>query len=222
MVTTGDFNADGNDDIAVVSQNALPAGGAVAVFLSNGNGTFTHEQTLTLPRVDADFPTAITAGLVDAGLTVDLVIANLGTANVTILKNSGVNGSSRFSIDQHLPVGGRAPSSVQLGDLDGDSHNDIVTTNLLSNDVSIFQNNGDGTFQAATVLSAGRGPAFAELIDLDQNGSLDIAFSNSDASNRFGILRNKGDGTFLAAETSGLALLSDGTLAFSLVPGQFD
>jgi hypothetical protein len=226
IVTTGDFNSDGNDDIAVVSQNALPAGGAVAVFLSDGDGTFTHEQTLTLPQVDADFPTAITAGLINAGGTVDLAISNLGTANVTanvtILSNSGVAGSSRFSIDQHLPVLGRAPSSVQLGDLDGDGDNEIVTTNLLSNNVSVFDNNGDGTFGTATILSAGRGPAFAELIDLDQNGSLDIAFSNSDAGNRFGILRNRGDGTFLAAEASGLALLSDGTLAFSLAIGRFD
>jgi hypothetical protein len=222
MVTTGDFNADGNDDIAVASQSALPAGGAVAVFLSDGDGTFTHEQTLTLPRADADFPTAIAAGLVNPGGTVDLVLSNLGTANVTILSNSGVAGSGRFSIDQYLPALGRAPSSVQIGDLDGDGDNEIVTTNLLSNNVSIFDNNGDGTFATATVLTAGQGPAFSKLIDLDQNGSLDIAFSNSEAGNRFGILRNRGDGTFLAAETSGLALLSDGTLAFSLAVGSFD
>ena len=222
MVTTGDFNADGNDDIAVVSQNALPAGGAVGVFLSDGVGNFNHEQTLTLPRVDADFPTSITAGLVNAGTTVDLVISNLSTANVTILKNSGNAGSSRFSIDQHRPVLGTAPSSVQIGDLDGDGDNEIVTTNLLSNNISVFDNKGNGTFSAANVLTAGQGPAFAELIDIDQNNGLDITFSNSDAGNRFGILRNKGDGTFLAAETSGLGLLSDGTLAFSLVTGQFD
>jgi Ca2+-binding RTX toxin-like protein len=223
FVTTGDFNGDQQDDIAVAAQNAAPDGGAVSVFLSNGDGTFTHEQTVPLPKDKADAPTAITAGRANPGTTIDLVVANLVSANVVILSNSGVAGSDRFEIeDQSLPVGGISPTSVQLGDLDNDGHNEIVTTNLLSNDVSIFANNGDGTFETATQHSAGTGPAFAQLVDLDQNGSLDIAFSNSEASNRFGILRNRDDGTFLAAETSGLSDFPDGTLAFSLVIGQFD
>lgn len=65
------------------------------MFLSDGDGTFTHKQTLTLTRTDADFPKAITAATVNAGNTVDLVISNLGTANVTILTDSGVAGSNR-------------------------------------------------------------------------------------------------------------------------------
>ena len=223
FVTTGDFNGDQQDDIAVAAQNAAADGGAVSVFLSNGDGTFTHEQTVTLPKDKADAPSAITAGRANPGTTLDLVVANLVSANVVILSNSGVAGSGRFEIeDLSLPVGGVSPSSVQLGDLDNDGHNEIVTTNLLSNDVSIFTNNGDGTFETATQHSAGTGPAFAQLVDLDQNGSLDIAFSNSEARNRFGILRNRDDGTFLAAETSGLAAFPDGTLAFSLAIGQFD
>jgi hypothetical protein len=222
FVTTGDFNGDGRDDIAVTSQNALPNGGTVSTFLSQGDGTFLLEQTVPLPRASADFPDAITAGLVDANGTVDLVVANLLTRNVTILKNTGVAGSGRFEIDQSLSIGGIAPSSVQLGDLDGDGDNEIVTTNLLSNDVSILVNNGDGTFEPVVRLAAGFGPAYARLVDLDLDGHLDIAFTNSETGNRFGVLRNRGDGTFLAAETSGLAVLQDGTLAFSLAIGRFD
>ena len=75
---------------------------------------------------------------------------------------------------------------------------------------------GGGTFAAALRLNAGQGPADARLIDIDRDGNLDIVFSTSNAANRFGVLRNRGAGVFQAAETSGLAVLPDGTLAFAL------
>ncbi len=222
FVTTGDFDGDGDDDIAVASQNALPNGGAVVTFLSDGAGGFAREQILTLPLVSANSPTSITAARVDGDARVDLVVANLASNNVTILSNTGTAGVGRYSISSNLSVSGQVPTNVRIGDLNGDGRMDIATTNLGSNNISVLFARVNGSFDPAVLLNTGRGPADLELIDIDRNGSLDIVFTNSDATNRFGILRNRGAGLFQAAETSGLATLPDGTLAFSLAVGQFD
>ncbi len=221
-VTTGDFDGDGDDDIAVASQNALPNGGSVATFLSNGQGGFTREQLLTLPIADVDSPTAITAARVDGDSRVDLVLSNLLSNNVTVLNNTGVTGTGRFSISSHLALGGLEPTSVRVEDLNGDDRPDIATTNFGSNNISVLFARTTGGFEPAVLLNAGGSPADLELVDVDRNGSRDIVFTNSDAANRFGIIRNRGAGVFQAAETSGLAVSVKGTLAFALAVGQFN
>ncbi len=221
LVTTGNFDGDGDDDIAVVSQNGS-SDGAVAIFLSNGAGAFSHEQTLVLPRAVTNSPSAIVAAELTGDGRLDLAVAGLLSNNVRVLRNTGNAGSGRFELGPSVAVGGNGPLSMQAGDLDNDGDRDLVTTNFGSDNVSILRNNGNGTFAAAGLRSVGRGPAGARIIDLDQDGNLDIAFTNSEAANRFGVLRNRGGGVFQAAELSGLADLSSRTLAFALAVGQFN
>ncbi len=222
FVTTGDFDGDGDDDVAVASQNAAPNGGAIVTFLSNGAGGFTREQILTLPSASVDSPAAITAARVDGDARVDLVVANLLSNNVTILNNTGVAGANRFGISSHIAIGGLSPTNVRVGDLNGDGRMDLATTNIGSNNISVVFAKTTGGYDSAIQFNAARGPADLELIDLDRNGNLDILFTSSDAANRFGILRNRGGGSFQAAEASGLATIPDGTLAFALAIGQFN
>lgn len=199
----------------------MPNGGAVAAFLRTAAGGFTREQLLTLPIASADSPTAITAADVDGG-GIDLLVASGLTNSVTILRNTGTAGANRFGMPTHLATGGSFPTSVRAGDLNGDDRVDLVTTNFASDNVSVFFGQANGAFAAAQRFNAGKGPADARLIDIDGDGQRDIVFSTSDASNRFGILRNRGGGVFQAAETSGLAVLPDGSLAFSVALGQFN
>ena len=226
VVTTGDFSGDGLDDIAVASANG-GGDGAVAIFRSNGASGFIHEQILTLPKSTSNSPSAIVAAKLNGDARVDLAVANVLSNTVTLLINTGVAGAGRFELGASIPIGGNSPLSIQAGDLDGvndpdDLSLDLVTTNFLSDNVSILRNNGNGTFAAAELKTAGRGPASARIVDLDLDGNLDIAFTNSEATNRFGVLRNRGGGLFQAAELSGLADLSNRTLAFSLAVGQFN
>src|SRR2546426_1197574 len=52
---------------------------------------------------------------------------------------------------------GNYPSSVAVGDVNGDGRLDLAVANTRSNDVSVLLGNGDGTFQLARSFSAGRG-----------------------------------------------------------------
>ena len=50
------------------------------------------------------------------------------------------------------------PSSVAIGDLNGDGKPDLATANLGANSVSVLLNNGDGSFAAKHDYATGRGP----------------------------------------------------------------
>src|SRR3954453_12866126 len=53
---------------------------------------------------------------------------------------------------------GSNPSSVAVGDFNGDGTPDLATANSLSNDVSVLLGNGAGTFGTATNYAVGSAP----------------------------------------------------------------
>jgi hypothetical protein len=97
---------------------------------------------------------------------------------------------------------GSGPSSVAVGDFNGDGKPDLAVTNRESNNVSVLLGNGDGTFQAAVNYGAGSGPVSVAVGDFNGDGKPDLAVANSDFSSGIGnvsVLMGKGDGTFQAA-----------------------
>lgn len=127
--------------------------------------------------------------------------ANTVGFTVPVIYNSGANGAN----------------SVVAVDVNGDGFPDlIVATN---SGVSVFFNNGDGTFAAPT--NYGTGGTFSNAVavaDVNNDGNLDIVVTNEclTTTNCFGVavLLGNGDGTFQAAvgyssgglETGGLAV----------------
>jgi hypothetical protein len=94
---------------------------------------------------------------------------------------------------------GTSPSSVVIGDFNGDGKPDIAVANAGSGNVSILLGNGDGTFQAAVSFDAGAGPQEIALGDFNADHKLDLAvLLVGDATNGpgFSVLLGNGDGTF--------------------------
>ena len=101
------------------------------------------------------------------------------------------------------------PSSVFSVDLDGDRDNDLAVANGGSfhwpgNTVSVFLNNGDGTFATNVDYTVGSDPQTVFSVDLDGDGDNDLAVANLGFFD-FGLdtsivvyqcLLNNGDGTF--------------------------
>ena len=113
---------------------------------------------------------------------------------------------SSFSLSPPVsyPVG-VGPSSLVVGDFNGDGKPDLAVANYQSNSVSVLLGNGDGTFQAARNSVVGAAPTSIAEGDFNGEGKLDLVVANF-LDNSVSILLGNGDGTFHNAPNSPLSM----------------
>src|SRR5262245_5265393 len=115
-------------------------------------------------------PTSLAIGDLNGDGLLDLVTTNIGAfpidpfnplppGTVSVLLG---NGGGTFSAAIPYPTGSFIPTSVPIGDLNGDGHLDLAVANyggpfspVPAGTVSVFLGNGDGTLSAATQYSTG-------------------------------------------------------------------
>ncbi|OGC76184.1 MAG: hypothetical protein A2Z27_05825 [candidate division Zixibacteria bacterium RBG_16_50_21] len=73
----------------------------------------------------------------------------------------------------------------------------MAVTNFNSSTVSVFKNNGNGTFAAKVDYGTGVAPASVFASDLDGDTDIDLEVANAN-SNTVSVLKNNGSGTFAA------------------------
>ena len=209
-VTAGDFNGDGNLDLAVINLGSHN----VSVLLGNGDGTFRAAANYDV----GFFPHSVTSGDFNGDGKPDLAVASSGSNNVSILLG---NGDGTFQAALSYGVG-RAPVSVTSADFNGDGKLDLVAANgsfdtfAPEGSVSVLLGNGDGTFQAAVNYDVGFLPLSVMSGDFNGDGKLDLAVANQ-KSNSVSVLLGNGDGTFRVAVS-----YSAGTGPASVTSGDFN
>lgn len=88
------------------------------------------------------------------------------------------------------------PSSVAIGDFNGDGHLDWAVSNAGDNSVWIYLGKGDGTANLPTIIPlSGVSPIWIAAVSLRGNGTLDLVVAQAD-SQTVGVLLGNGDGTF--------------------------
>lgn len=194
LMVAGDFNGDGNQDVAVMPS----PGNVVRVFLGHGDGTFAG-------------PVNIADGLPSAGdLQVgdfngddksDIVVANGDSVAVLLGKSSGI-----FASPIVTKTGLGAPDHLvlALGDVNRDSHLDIAANDTFgSSQVLLGAGTGhftlEPTFTSANLPDAV--PTGIAISDFTGDGIPDLAIStNADVSAFFlgqtCLIPGYGDGTF--------------------------
>lgn len=129
-VAVGDFNGDGNEDLAVANSGSAN----VSILLGTGDGGFKPQETFGV----GVFPRSVIVADLDGDEVQDLAVANTNTNMVSVLLGLG---DGRFS-RQTLFQAGDAPVSVSAGDFNGDGRQDLVLANFGSSDASVLLNQG--------------------------------------------------------------------------------
>jgi hypothetical protein len=198
-ITLGDFNGDGKLDLAAANYD----GSSVSVLLGKGNGTFAAAPGS--PINVGTQPYALAIGDFNGDGKTDLAVANFGGATVSVLLGNG-NGSFTAAPGSPAAVGSQ-PTSVAVGDFNGDGKADLAVANSNSNTVSVLLGVGNGSFTAAasSPIAVGADPSSVMAADFNGDGRADLAVANFN-SNNMSLLVGNGDGTFAAASDSPIAV----------------
>ena len=190
-VALGDLNGDGKLDIVASNSGS----NSVSVLLNNGNGTFATAVNYTV----GTGPVGVVVGDLNGDGHADIAVANYNSGTISVLMNNG-NGTFAAAVNY---TAGTGPQNVTIGYLSGkyssgSGYADMAVANYGSSNVSVFLNNGNGTFAAAVNYSAGSGTIGVVIGDVSGDGHPDIVTANYSSSN-ISVLINNGNGTFAAA-----------------------
>jgi VCBS repeat protein len=196
-VALGDANNDGKLDIATANTNI--SNESISYLAGNGDGTFA--TAVLLPIGDANYysPQSVLLTDVTGDGNADIVTANLGADNVSVLFG---NGNGTFAAATHFATD-PGPVDVVAGDVTGDDIVDLVTVNQSGQDVSVLVGTGGGAFAAAASY-----PIYFDVAndlykpwawglalgDINGDGWLDIVTANTQ-NDTVTVLANSG-GTF--------------------------
>jgi len=132
-IAVADIDRDGNRDVVVADRNF----DVVSLFRGQGQGKFEAEQEHSVGNA----PQELALGRINDGKRLDVVTANLPDDSVSVL--IGRKGTPAFRPAQTFPASD-GPYSVAVGNVTGDSRNDIVVNSDIDAEVTVLANTGAG------------------------------------------------------------------------------
>ncbi len=182
-VAVGDFDEDGEPDIAAV-HGYLSNG--VVLFRGLGSGRFAPVTRLTT----TDRPYAVIVGDYNEDEHLDLAFTGGGPAALTVLLGDGAGGFG-------MPAGFGSASrsdSLAASDFNEDGHLDIVVSHIFTNSLSIYSGNGAGGFGPPLLVPVPRSsPGGVVAGDWNGDGHADLAVG---VSTGCVVFAGDGDGGF--------------------------
>jgi hypothetical protein len=194
-IAVADIDVDG--DIDIISTTRDPD--FFWVSFNDGAGNFTPAVQFAA----GDSPRAVIVADFNNDGDLDIATANELGGDVTVMAGDGAGG---FDLPAHFSTDSR-PMDLASGDFNGDGLIDLTVTHRASPTgplLTLLNSGGIGPqwlgFQPATPYVVGRGSRSVEVVDLDEDGELDIVAANRDDST-VSVFLGIGDGTFNSSRT---------------------
>jgi hypothetical protein len=166
-----DLNGDGIPDLVVPNSGGnsvfvypgLPAGG-FGPSLNNGNGFFVGTN-----------PVSVLVADVNGDGRADLITANKGSNDVSILLNQAAGAGITFAQGPRLSVGS-GPVALLLGNFNRDKVPDLLVSDSASNDLMLLPGRGNGFFDdvSPTVITLTESPGQIFAGSFTGGSSLDV------------------------------------------------
>lgn len=190
VVTTGDFDGDGNLDLVAGGRNLKSSGETADILYGQGNGTFLSARTFAGSDT-WDFSTGDVNG---DGITDLLRLQGSAAGSAEIYL-----GSRDRTLTRSYTSANSGISSIHLTDVNRDGAKDLVTTESFNR--AVYLGNGNGSFQAAyTFPTSGGGLVGGSFGDVNSDGYDDL-LSVDVGDDTLNYSLNRGDGTFEAERT---------------------
>ncbi|MEG4631211.1 DUF4347 domain-containing protein [Microcoleus sp. AR_TQ3_B6] len=203
-VSIGDFNGDGKPDVATANLRSY----STSILL---NTTPTGATTPTFaPKVDlntGNFPLSVSIGDFNGDGSPDVAVANFSSNTTSILINTTPTGATTPTFAPKVDLNtGNNPSSVSIGDFNGDGKPDVAVANFLSYTTSILINTTPTgattpTFAPKVDFPTGTLPTSVSIGDFNRDGKPDVAVANQ-SSDTTSILLNNTPKVSIAAGTT--------------------
>ncbi|HEX8128781.1 MAG TPA: FG-GAP-like repeat-containing protein [Pyrinomonadaceae bacterium] len=203
-VTTGDFNKDGNPDLATANRSA----DTVSVLLGTGRGSF-HAK---VDFATGTNPFSVTTGDFNKDSNPDLAVTNQTADTVSVLLGTGT-GSFSPKVDFATGIN---PFSVTTDDFNKDGNLDLAVANRSAETVSVLLGTGTGSFNPKVDFATGAAPVSVTTGDFNKDGNPDLATANQ-SSSTVSVLLGMGTGSFNAKVD-----FATGTLPTSVTTGDFN
>ena len=184
----GDFNRDGNLDVAVANRIQR----TVNVLLGTGDGSLKEPVAYGVKEIPLY---GVAAGDVNGDGKLDVAVANHHYVSILLGRGDGTFDEAQNYLAN---TGSWGAYSVALADLDGDKKLDLAVTNFSNASVGVLLGNGDGSFQDPRTYPTDEGPFYVATADLNGDGKIDLVTANN--SNTVSILLGNGDGSFQTAQ----------------------
>jgi PKD repeat protein len=201
----GDLDGDARSD-AVIANSAA---GTVEVMLGGDRGTLAPSPVPPV-ATGGSKPSAVAIADFNNDGKQDVVAANDGSKNVSLLLGNGAGGLVAPAMSPYSTTGTR-PTSVTVGDFNGDANLDVAVVHLSSGNVALMLGDGQGGLArgpGSLTSTSGSHPGPAAASDFNADGKLDLAVANE--SGNVVVLAGDGAGRLSKAGASPFGLTPTG------------
>lgn len=217
-----DFDHDGDLDLVVAGSGAHPAG----VLRNNGNGTFVDVSDASHIGGTRGRIQSIALADFDGHNDIDVFLAEAGGANALYMNRRDGTFDERATAAGLRS--GPATAAAVAGDVNGDGLADIIRLGGAKRPVEVWLNRGDARFvkdAGSPVLArvtAALGPQTAALVDLDNDGDLDLVVAGGTQPKGLAVFRNDGAGGWTDATEAMLPTAPAATETRIVLAGDLD